>query len=109
MLVEEIVERYSKGDQFFVSSITHFQIMWGYATAKRSSSEYEEFLRSTRIEIVPLTKTDAEKAADLRPVSAHILDALIASSVKKHDGTIWTLDKDFLKFLPRSSVRILRN
>jgi len=108
-LTEEIVKHYAKGDQFYVSSITHFQIMWGYSLANRTSEEYEELLRSTRIEIAPVTKIDAENAAKMKPVTAHVLDALIASTVKKYGGIVWTLDKDFLGFLPKSNVRILRS
>ncbi|MDA4112398.1 MAG: PIN domain-containing protein [Thaumarchaeota archaeon] len=108
-LIEEIIEHFVKGDQFYVSSITHFQILWGYSIANKSSEGYEEFLRSARIEIAPLTKVDAERAAKMKPVAAHILDALIASTVKKYDGIVWTRDKDFLRFLPKSDVRIFRS
>ncbi|MDA4131272.1 MAG: type II toxin-antitoxin system VapC family toxin [Thaumarchaeota archaeon] len=108
-LTEEIVKHFAKGDQFYVSSITHFQIMWGYSIANRTPEIYEEFLKPTRIEIAPLMKIDAENAAQMKPVSVHALDALIASTVKKYGGTVWTFDKDFLKFLSKSNVRMLRN
>jgi predicted nucleic acid-binding protein len=103
---ELVLDRYIKGDQFFISSISHFQIEWGYSTANRSSEKYKRFLRAFSVEIVPLTKLDAEEAAKMKPSEGDILDALIASGIKRHDGILWAQDRDFLKFLPRSKVQI---
>jgi predicted nucleic acid-binding protein len=104
---DQIVQGFVKGDQFYLSVITHFQVMWGYSMAGRTPEKYEEFLKTLRIEVLPLTKLDAEEAAAKKPSKKDILDALIASSVKKYDAAIWTLDRDFLKFLHKSRVRIL--
>lgn len=82
--------------------------MWGYLTANQSYESYEEFLRSIPVEIAPMTKLNAEEAAKMKPTAVQILDALIASIVKKYDGIIWTFDKDYLRFLHKSSVRILK-
>jgi len=103
---ELVLERYIKGDQFFISSISHFQIEWGYSVVGRSPQRYNEFLKGFKIEIVPLTKLDAEEAANMKPDEGDILDALIASSTKRHDGIMWTGDRDFLKFLPKSKVQV---
>ena len=37
-----------------------------------------------------------------------LLDALISASVRRYDASVWTLDKDFLKFLPKARVRLFR-
>ena len=103
---ELVLDRYVKGAQFFISSISHFQIEWGYSTSNRSSEKYKEFLRAFRIEVVPLTKLDAEEAAKMQPSEGDVLNALIASEVRRHDGFLWTHDRDFLKFLPKSKVQI---
>ncbi len=78
-----------------MSSITHFQILWGYSIANRTSEEYEEFLRSTGIEVAPLTKTDAENAAKMKPVNVHVLDSLIASTVRSMAGRCGLLTETF--------------
>jgi len=106
-LTQDVVLHRSNGDQFFVSSITHFEILWGYMTAHQSPENYEEFLRAIPVEVVPRTGQGAEQAANLKPAVVQVLDALIASTVKKYNGRIWTFDRDFLRFLPKSSVRIL--
>jgi predicted nucleic acid-binding protein len=104
-LSELVLQRYMKGDQFFLSSITHFQIVWGYSAAKKSASRYREFLKGFRIDVTPVTKSDAEDAADVKPSESDILDALIASSVKRYGASLWTGDRDFFKFLPKSKVQ----
>ena len=106
---ELVLDRYIKGDQFFLSSISHFQIEWGYSSANRSPKKYREFLRGFNVQVLPLTKLDAEEAAGMQPDDNDILDALIASTVRRHDCILWAEDKDFLKFLPRSKVRIFRS
>jgi predicted nucleic acid-binding protein len=59
------------------------------------------------MEISPLTKVDAEEAARMKPKKDDLLDALISASVKRHGASIWTSDADFLKFLPKASVRLV--
>lgn len=103
---ERVLDRYIKGDQFFISSISHFQLEWGYYIAHRSSEKYSQFLRDLSIEIIPLTKLDAEDSASMRPNEKDILDALIAASVKRLGALLWTEDRDFLKFLPKSKVEL---
>ncbi len=103
---KQLFDHYLKGDGFYVSSITHFQLMWVYAISGRSPEKYEDFVKQTRVEIAPLTKTDAEVAARMKPSRADLLDALISSCVKRYDGYIWTGDRDFLKFLPKTRVEI---
>ncbi len=87
-----VLDHYVMGDQFFISSISHFQIEWGYSKAKKSSEQYKRFLRDFGVEIIPLTKLDAEEAAAMDPTERDILDALIASTVKRHDGILWSED-----------------
>jgi len=80
--------------------------MWGYLTAGIPPDRYAAFLNKIQIEVIPLTKTDAENAANLKPSKTDLLDALIAASAKRYNATVWTRDKDFLKFLPQNKVRI---
>jgi len=47
--------------------LTHFQILWGYALANRSSEKYDGFVKSIGIEVVPLTKMDSEEASRMKP------------------------------------------
>jgi predicted nucleic acid-binding protein len=105
-VVELVLDRYIKGDKFFVSSITHFQLEWGYSIANKSSEKYRKFLRDFRVEVVPFTKSDAEEAAKTKPVESDILDSLIAATVRKLDGVLWSADRDFFRFLPKSKVQI---
>jgi predicted nucleic acid-binding protein len=104
---KEIADGVGTGSSFYVSAVTHFQLQWGYSMAGMSQTKYEVFLDATRTEVVPLTKTDAERAASMKPGRADIPDALIAATVKRYDASVWTLDRDFLKFLPKARVRIL--
>lgn len=103
---ELVLDRYIKGDQFFISSISHFQIEWGYSTANKSPEKYRKFLRDFGVEVVPLTKSDSEEAAKMKPSGIDILDAIIAAVVRKLDGVLWSADRDFVKFLPKSKVQI---
>lgn len=103
----EIADQSRAGYEFYLSAITHFQLMWGYSIAHKSPEKYSAFLRRARVEIAPLTRADAEEAAKLKPGKADLLDALIAASVKRLDATVWTADKDFFKFLSREKVRLL--
>ncbi len=104
---KELIDSQRLGNNvFYISTITHFQIMWGYLTAGLPPDKYMAFLNKIRVEVAPLTKTDAENAANFKPNRTDLLDALIASSVKRYNAIVWTRDKDFLKFLPEHKVRI---
>ena len=105
---EQIVEQVVGGSSFYVSSITHFQLLWRYSLAGMKPARYEAFLDQTGTEVVPLTKFDATQAAGLKPSKTDLLDALISASVKRYDASVWTLDKDFMKFLPKARVRLFR-
>jgi predicted nucleic acid-binding protein len=106
-LGEEFAEQVGAGGSFYVSAVTHFQLMWGYSLAGMSPARYQAFLEATRTEVAPLTRLDAERAAAMRPGKTDLLDALIAAAVKRYEATIWTRDSDFLKFLPKASVRLI--
>jgi predicted nucleic acid-binding protein len=105
---DEIIRRISEGDTFHESVISHFQILWGYSIAGRPTARYVTFLQKTGIEVVPLTKSDAEEAASHKPDRSDILDALIAAAIRRFDATVWTKDRDFHKFLPKDKVRIIK-
>ena len=102
---ELVLQRYVKGDQFIICSVSHFQIEWGYSLSGISPKKYKDFLNGFRIDVAPLTKLDAEEAARMNPADSDLLDALIAACVKRHDGVLWTADRDFRKFLPKSKVQ----
>jgi len=104
-LTEELLRR-SLYDEFYISALTHFEILLGYVTARRSSARYEDFLRSLKIEVVPLTKTDSEEAS-MMPSKKDIADSLVAAAVNRHGAVLWTKDSDFLKFLSKDSVRLM--
>jgi len=106
-LGKEIVERRTL-DQFCISVLTHFQILWGYVLANRSSEKYDAFIKKIRLDIIPLTKLDSEKAARMKPSKKDLTDALIAAMVNRNEAYIWTKDSDFLKFLPKDNVRLFR-
>jgi predicted nucleic acid-binding protein len=103
----EIVKRRQAGDEFYLSVITHFQVMWGYSSAGLSSEKYERLLEVAEIEISTLTRTDVEVAAEMKPKKSDLLDALIAASVERYDASIWTGDRDFLRLLPRNRVKLV--
>ena len=103
----EIVKQRLAGDEFYLSVITHFQVMWGYRSAGLSSEKYERLLEVGEIEVSPLTRVDAEAAAEMKPKKSDLLDALIAASVQRHDASIWTRDRDFLNLLPKTRVRLI--
>ena len=105
---KEIADGVESGSTFCVSAVTHFQLQWGYSMAGMSQAKYDAFLDTTRTEVVPLTKTDAEEAASMRPGRDDIPDALIAATAKRYDASVWTLDRDFLRLLPKARVRLLR-
>jgi predicted nucleic acid-binding protein len=105
----QIVGQVVGGSSFYVSSITHFQLLWGYSLAGMAPARYEEFLEQTGTEVVPLTKLDAKEAAGLKPGAPDLLDSLIAASVNRYEANLWTLDKDFLRFVPKSRVHVFRS
>jgi predicted nucleic acid-binding protein len=105
-LGEQIVGRVVDGDSFYISVISHFQLLWGYRKAGMSGARYERFLKGISAEVIALTRLDADFASEFKPSSADLLDALIAGSVKRYDASIWTRDGDFLKFLPEAKVRL---
>ncbi len=104
---DQIVNQRLAGDEFYLSVITHFQVLWGYFSAGLSSVRYERLLEVTEMGISPLTRLDAEEAARMKPKNSDLLDALIAASVKRSNASIWTSDRDFLKFLPKASVKLV--
>ncbi len=106
-VADQIVKQRLAGDEFCLSAITHFQLLWGYFSANLSAEKYERLLEVAEIMISPLTKLDAEMAARMKPKKNDLLDALIAASVKRLDANIWTGDSDFLKFLPKANVRLV--
>lgn len=105
---KEIADGVETGSEFYVSAVTHFQLQWGYSMAGMSQAKYELFLDVTGTEVAPLTKTDVEEAASMKPGRADILDALIAATAKRYEANIWTFDRDFLSLLPKARVRLLR-
>jgi predicted nucleic acid-binding protein len=106
-VADQIVRQRLAGDEFYLSVITHFQLLWGYFSAGLSADKYERLLEVAEITISPLTKLDAEEAARMKPNKNDLLDALIAASVKRYDANIWTSDADFLKFLPKANVKLV--
>lgn len=104
---EKIVKRRLSGDEFYLSVVTHFQVLWGYFSAGLSTERYERLLDVTEMGISPLTKLDAEEAARMKPKRDDLLDALIAACVKRHNASIWTSDGDFLRFLPKAKVTLV--
>jgi predicted nucleic acid-binding protein len=103
----EIVKRRLAGDEFYLSVITHFQVMWGYRSAGLSSEKYERLLEVGEIEISALTRVDVEAAAEMKHKKSDLLDALIAASVQRYEASIWTGDRDFLSLLPKNRVRLV--
>ena len=103
----ELLKASAAGSELYISSISHFQILRGYILAKMSAANYHEFLEMAGVGIAPIIKADAEEAAKMKPSKTDLLDALIASSAKRYGATVWTGDKDFLKFLPKSKVRVM--
>ena len=106
-LSEEIV-RGRSSFEFCMSVLTHFQILWGYALANKSSEKYDEFIKMIGVDVVPLTKLDSEEASRMKPSKKDIVDALIAAIVKRYEAILWTKDSDFLKFLPKDNVRLVK-
>lgn len=102
-----LADRIIEGDTFYISVITHFEILWGYSLAKLPSKNYEGFLNDLNIEVVPLLKSDVETAASLKPPKKDILDALIASCALRLDAKLITFNEDdFKKFLESGQILV---
>ena len=50
---EHLTDRVIEGDTFYISVITHFEILWG--------------LNDLNIQVVPLLKSDVEMATGIKP------------------------------------------
>lgn len=90
-----------------MSVLTHFQILWGYRTAGLVAARYEAFLNKFGIGVAPLVGEDARLAAQKKPSRKNLIDALISATVIRYGAVVWTRDTDFLRFLPKESVRVL--
>ncbi len=100
-----LTERIAKGDEFYISVITHFEILWGYTLAGMSPDNYEVFLNGFGIEVAHLNRDDAEKTANFKPLKKDILDALIASTALRYGAVVWTFNVgDFKNFLPEKKI-----
>lgn len=106
-LANNLAERVSLGDEFLISALTHFEILWGYRMADLGPSHYHDFLRKLRVEIASLVEEDAEFAADKKPGKGKLVDALVAATVTRYDAIVWTKDHDFEQFLPNEMVTIV--
>ena len=104
---KKLSESVMSGDQFLISVLTHFEVLWGYRTANLGSSHYEEFLDRLHVEVAPLLDEDAMLAASKRPAKGKLVDALIAATVARYDANIWTKDRDFTQFLSEEKMTIL--
>ena len=96
------------GDEFLVSALTHFEILWGYRKAGLATERYDAFLSKLEINVAPLLEEDAVFAANKKPGREKLVDALIAATVSRYDSLIWTRDTDYLRFLPKEKVVIIQ-
>jgi len=106
-LAAKLSESVLSGDQFLISALTHFEVLWGYRTANLVSSHYEDFLDRLHVEVAPLLEEDAVLAASKKPAKGKLVDALIAATVARYDANVWTKDRDFTQFLPEEKITIL--
>lgn len=106
-LAVTIAERVSGGDEFLVSVLTHFELLWGYRKANLSSRRYDEFLKTLGIGIVPLLEEDALFASDKKPGRTKLLNALVAATVARYEAVLWTRDHDFAQFLPEENITLV--
>lgn len=93
------MDRIVSGDEFLVSALTHFEILWGYRKAGLATDRYEAFLSKLDIDVAPLLEEDAVFAANKKPGRKKLIDALIAATVDRYNSSIWTRDTDYLHFL----------
>jgi len=106
-LAKNLAERVSLGDEFLISVLTHFEVLWGYRMANLSSSHYDDFLKKLHVEVASLAEEDAQLAAGKKPGKGKLVDALMAATVTRYDAIVWTKDHDFDQFLPEGRVTIL--
>ena len=106
-LAKKLSECVSSGDQFLISVLTHFEVLWGYRTANLGSSHYEEFLDKLHVEVASLLHEDAMLAASKKPTKGKLVDALIAATVARYNANVWTRDRDFAQFLPEEKITFL--
>jgi predicted nucleic acid-binding protein len=106
-LADKLAEQATQGDEFMISVLTHFELLWGYRKANLASSHYENFLEKLGVDVVPLLEEDVMFAADRKPRKEKLVDALIAATVSRYDAIVWTRDRDFHHFLPQEKVTIL--
>ena len=90
-----------------MSVLTHFQILWGYGRAGLAATRYKDFLAKLSINVAPLVEEDAALAAQRKPSRENVVDALISANVSRYGATIWTKDKDFLRYLSREKVKVV--
>jgi len=102
------MDRVVYGDEFLVSALTHFEILWGYRKAGLATERYDAFLSKLEINVAPLLEEDAVFAANKKPGREKLVDALIAATVTRYDSLIWTRDTDYLRFLPKEKVIIIQ-
>lgn len=95
-------------DEFCMSALTHFEILLGYSTVGKDSANYRNLLEGLKIDVVPVTREDSEKASRMNPSKKDFVDSLVAASAKRYGAVMWIKDSDFLKFLPEDSVRLIR-
>ncbi len=69
-----------------------------------ATARYEVFHSSLDIQVTSLVQEDAVVAANKKPNREKLVDAVIAATVSRYDGSIWTRDSDFLHFLPKEKV-----
>jgi predicted nucleic acid-binding protein len=105
----EMLKASDTGLQLYVLAVSHFQILWGHATVQMSPTNYHKFLEVAGVEVAPLIRADVEEAAKMKPSRADILDAPIASTARRYGAVVWTGDKDFLKLLSKSKVRVVHD
>jgi len=106
-LSTELVDRVTLGDEFLLSVLTHFEILWGYKKAGLATARYESLLSRLDIEVAALLQEDAITAANKNSHRENLVDALIAATVSRYDALIWSKDADFLRFLPKEKVVIV--
>ena len=106
-LAKDLAEQVFLGDEFLISVLTDFEVLWGYRMANLDSSNYDDFLEKLHVEVASLVEEDAQLAAGKRPGKGKLVDALIAATVTRYDAIIWTKDHDFEQFLPEDKVTIL--
>ncbi|MGA3406691.1 MAG: PIN domain-containing protein [Candidatus Bathyarchaeia archaeon] len=102
------MDRVVCGDEFLVSALTHFEILWGYRKVGLATERYDAFLSKLEINVAPLLEEDAVLAANKKPGREKLVDALIAATVSRYDSLIWTRDTDYLQFLPKEKVIIIQ-